>query len=116
MSYSNIQLAGNIVRDPEIKFLDDGTCAVQFSIAVQKKVGDEIRTSFFDCDIYGKKAENFASSVKKGDRVILFGELLQRTYEAKDGTKRSAVNINVFDVGTSTLWNPVTIQRQTHVD
>lgn len=101
-------LIGNVVRDPEIKFTQNGTAVCNFSIAVKKKRGEETYTSFFDCTAFGSMAENVANSIHKGDRVILTGELNQRSYEDKEGNKRSAIEINVEGVGHDLRWQSTT--------
>ena len=64
-------IVGNLVRDPELKFTNNGKAYAQFSVAVTKKKGEEEYTSYFDCTIWNTHAENFANSVHKGDRVVV---------------------------------------------
>lgn len=107
-------IIGNVVADPELRFVSDGNAVVNFSVAVKERVkeGAEPHTSFFDCTLWGDIAENFANSVKKGDRVIVTGRLKQRTYEAKDGTKRSAVELQAEGVGIELRFNTATAERK----
>jgi len=97
-------LIGNIVADPELKFLESGNAVVSFTVAVKKKKGEDTWTSFFDCSAFGSIAENIANSLKKGDRVVLTGELKQRTYEDKSGNKRSAVELQIEGAGHDLRW------------
>lgn len=97
-------LIGNVVADPELKFLQSGSAIASFSIAVKKKRGEETYTSFFDCTAFGTMAENIANSIRKGDRVVVTGELNQRTYEDKNGNKRSAVELTIEGAGHDLRW------------
>jgi len=112
MSYdTSITLCGNLCFEPEIKFLNDGKATLSLNIAVNKVVGEEKRTSYFDVTLWGKPAEHAANILKKGDRVIVFGEPKQRSYEDKDGNKRSAVEIVASDIGPSLMWSTAEINR-----
>jgi len=112
MSYdTSITLCGNLCFEPEIKFLNDGKATLSLYIAVNKVVGEEKRTSYFDVTLWGKPAEHAANTLKKGDRVIVFGEPKQRSYEDKDGNKRSAVEIVASDIGPSLMWSTAEINR-----
>ena len=106
-------LVGNLVRDPELKFTNNGKSYANFSVAVSKKKGDEEYTSYFDCTLWNNAsgiAENVTNSLKKGDRVILFGSLTQDRFE-KDGQKRSAVSLNVEAIGAELRFASVTISK-----
>lgn len=103
-------IVGNLVRDPELKFTNNGKAYAQFSVAVTKKKGEEEYTSYFDCTIWNTHAENFANSVHKGDRVVVFGTLTQERFE-KDGQKRSAVNLNVEAVGPELRFATVVVTK-----
>jgi len=87
MSYdTSITLCGNLCFEPEIKFLNDGKATLSLNIAVNKVVGEEKRTSYFDVTLWGKPAEHAANTLKKGDRVIVFGEPKQRSTRTRMGT------------------------------
>jgi len=101
---SSTNFTGNLTRDPELKFLDGGAAVARFTVAVSEKRKDRNgveteTTSFFDCDAIGTIAENVASSLKKGDRVVVTGNLKQRSWDDKDGNKRSAIELKVESVG-----------------
>jgi len=101
---SSSNITGNLVRDPELKFLDSGKAAVRFTVAVSEKYRDrngvdQEQTSFFDCDALGPIAENISNSLKKGDRVVVTGNFKQRSWEDKDGNKRSVIELKVESVG-----------------
>jgi single-strand DNA-binding protein len=110
-------LIGNVVADPEIKFNNAGNAWATFSIAVNKKGKNDVEyTSYFDCIVSGKIAENFCESIKKGVRCIVFGELKQRTYEDKDGNKRSAVELQAWSVGPDLSWATAKVTKNDKLD
>lgn len=108
MSDSPITLVGNIVRDPELRFGQNGTAVLSSGIAVNKRRqvnGEwEEETSFFNIVMFGTLAENAAASIGKGTRVVLSGELVQRPYETKEGESRSVVEVNVQAIGPDLRW------------
>ena len=104
MSGNNVDLVGNITREPELRFTPGGMPVATFGLAVNRKVNDEERTSFFDVVCFGSLAENVAESVDKGARVLVVGRLEQRSWETKDGDKRSKVEIVADEVGPSLRW------------
>lgn len=103
MADSNITLVGNLTRDPELKFTQSGKAQTRFSIAVNRrwqKNGEwEEQVSYFDVTCWAVLAENVANGVVKGNRVIVAGRLEQRTWETKDGEKRSTVEVVADSVG-----------------
>ena len=103
MADSNITLVGNLTRDPELKFTQSGKAQTRFSIAVnrrwQREGTWEEQTSYFDVTTWAVLAENVANTLTKGNRVIVTGRLEQRTWETKDGEKRSTVEVVADAVG-----------------
>jgi single-strand DNA-binding protein len=93
---------GNLTGDPELKFLKSGTAVANFSIAVNdrykkgEKTVDEV--SYFDIVVFGKAGENATEYLKKGNPVLIEGKLEQKRWEAKDGSKRSKVEIIALKV------------------
>lgn len=104
-------LIGNVVADPSVRFLDSGKPVATFAIAVKRGKQGEEHTSFFDCAAWGTIAENIANSFHRGDRVIISGELKQRTYEDKNGNKRSAVEVQVDGAGHDLRWATSLVTR-----
>ena len=98
---NRLTICGRLVRDPELKLTPGGTPVAGFSIAVNRsvKVGDKYEdvASFFDCVAWGKyPGETIAKHFKKGQRIMLEGEIQQREWEDKNGGgKRSKVEIKV---------------------
>jgi single-strand DNA-binding protein len=117
MADNSITVVGNVTREPELKFLNSGQAALRFSVAVNRRWQNrqtgqtEERTSYFDVQAYGSLAENVANSVEKGTRVIVTGRLEQRSWETQTGDKRSAVEINADEIGTSLRFATAHITR-----
>ncbi len=94
---NRVMLIGRVVRDPELRYTPNGTAVANFSIAnnrsyVQNNDKKE-QASFFNCIAWGKLGELVVQYCKKGARLGLEGRLQQRSWEDKDGNKRSAVEI-----------------------
>jgi len=71
----------------------------------------EESTSFFDVQAYGTLAENLANSVTKGNRIVVTGEIEQRSWDDKEGNKRSTVEITAFEAGPSLRWATAEVTR-----
>jgi single-strand DNA-binding protein len=91
-------IIGRLTRDPEIRFTNSGKAVCNFSIAVNKKKGDEDYVSFFDCTAWGTQAEGVFASLHKGDRAVVNGSLAQERWE-KDGQKFSKIVLTADNVG-----------------
>jgi single-strand DNA-binding protein len=96
VDFNRVILAGNLVRDPETRFIPSGTAVTSFSIAVNRryKSNNEFKeeVSFFDVSVFGKMGENCAEYLSKGRPVLVEGRLRQRRWEA-DGVKRSKIEV-----------------------
>jgi len=96
ININRVILAGNLVRDPETRFLPSGVAVTSFSIAVNRryKVNNEAKeeVSFFDISVFGKAGENCAEYLSKGRSVLVEGRLRQRSWET-DGVKRSKIEV-----------------------
>ena len=105
---TNITLIGNLVDDPELRFTPSGAAVAKVRVAStpryldkntnEWKDGDSL---FLQCQIWRQAAENVAESLTKGMRVILSGRLKQRSYETKEGEKRTVFEVEVDEVGPS---------------
>jgi single-strand DNA-binding protein len=91
-------IIGRLVADPDIKFTNAGNAVVNFSVAVNRKRGEDEYVSYFDCTAWGTLAQGIADSLHKGDRVIVNGSLTQDRYE-KDGKTLGKVILNAEAVG-----------------
>jgi single-strand DNA-binding protein len=105
---TQITMAGNLVDDPELRFTPAGQPVARFRVAStpryldkntnEWKDGDSL---FLTCNVWRQAAENVAESLTRGTRVIVSGRLRQRSYETKEGEKRTVYEVEVDDVGPS---------------
>jgi single-strand DNA-binding protein len=94
VSFNRTILAGNITRDPELKFTNSGVAVCNFGVAVNRvrsKDGDEV--DFFDVSAWRQLGETIANYKKKGDPILIEGKLQYRSWEAQDGSKRSKIEV-----------------------
>lgn len=108
---TTVTIAGNIVHDLELSFINDGKQKVTFAVAVNREINGEKYVSYFDCTAWGNQAEHAVASFKKGERVIVTGQLRQNTFERKDGTKGSSVEIIASEIAASVLWGTTTFTK-----
>jgi single-strand DNA-binding protein len=105
---TQITIAGNLVDDPELRFTPAGQPVARFRVAStprfldkntnEWKDGDSL---FLTCNVWRQAAENVAESLTRGMRVLVSGRLRQRSYETKEGEKRTVYEVEVDDVGPS---------------
>ncbi|MCA5894154.1 single-stranded DNA-binding protein [Isoptericola sp. NEAU-Y5] len=103
-----ITVIGNLTADPELRFTPSGAAVANFTIASTPRLFDRQTnewkdgdTLFLRCSIWRDAAENVAESLTKGMRVIAQGRLTQRSYETREGEKRTVVELQVDEVGPS---------------
>ena len=89
-------LCGNLTKAPELRETPNGKSVATFSLAVKRDYGEE--TDFFNIVVWGKNGENCAKYLDKGSKVLVVGQLQNRSYEAKDGSKRTVTEINASEV------------------
>lgn len=101
-----ITVVGNLVADPELRFTPSGAAVANFRVASTPRVLDKATNEwkdgeslFITCNVWRQYAENVAESLTKGMRVIVTGRLKQRSYETREGEKRTVVEMDVDDVG-----------------
>jgi len=96
-----VQLLGNLGADAELRDIGNGNSVLNFSLATTEKWSKDgetkEKTQWHRCSIFGKRAEGLAPHLKKGTKIAVQGSIDYREYE-KDGEKRYATNIKVFDV------------------
>jgi single-strand DNA-binding protein len=95
--FSKVIIMGNLTRDPELRSTPSGTQVCSFSVAVNRVYNGNEQVSYFDCSAWGKMGETVAQYCKRGSGILVSGRLDQRSYEDKDGNKRSRVEITVED-------------------
>lgn len=93
VGFNRVVLAGNLVRDPELRFTSNGVPVCSFSLAVNRVRSKEEAVDFFNVSAWRELGETIANYKKKGDPLLVEGRLQYRTWEAPDGTKRSAVDV-----------------------
>ncbi|GLW12465.1 single-stranded DNA-binding protein [Microtetraspora sp. NBRC 13810] len=105
---TQITIVGNLVDDPELRFTPTGTAVARFRIASTPRFLDRQSNEwkdgealFLTCNVWRQAAENVAESLQRGMRVILQGRLRQRSYETKEGEKRTVYEVEVDEVGPS---------------
>ena len=117
MAFDNtVTIIGNVTRDPELRYLTSGTALASFGVAWNNRYkdrnGDQVEdTSFFDVTCWRDLADNVAESISKGDRVIVYGKLEQRSWETQDGEKRSKVEIVADEVAPSLRWATAQVSK-----
>ena len=113
MGFNNtVTVVGNVTRDPELRFTPGGAPVASFGLAWNRKdQNDEEVVSFFDVTCWRSLAENVAESITKGQRVIVYGRLDQRSWETQEGERRSKVEIVADDVAPSLVWATAEITR-----
>ncbi|WP_156232256.1 single-stranded DNA-binding protein [Corynebacterium occultum] len=115
---TNITVVGNIVADPELRFTPSGAAVANFRIAStprqfnrQTNQWEDQEALFLTCNVWRQAAENVAESLSKGMRVIVTGRLRQRSYETREGEKRTVMEVEVDEVGPSLTFATAQVTR-----
>ena len=105
---TQITIAGNLVDDPELRYTPTGQAVAKFRVASTPRFRDQQSgewkdgdSLFLTCNVWRQAAENVAESLQRGMRVIVNGRLRQRSYETREGEKRTVYEVEVDDVGPS---------------
>jgi single-strand DNA-binding protein len=93
VSFNRVVLAGNLTRDPELRFTGSGIPVCDFGLAVNRVRSKNEEVDFFDITAWRELGETIANYKKKGDPILVEGRLQYRTWEAQDGSKRSKVDV-----------------------
>ena len=103
-----ITVIGNLTGDPELRFTPSGAAVANFTVASTPRTFDrqsnewkDGETLFMRCSVWRDAAENVAESLQRGMRVIVSGRLKSRSYETKEGEKRTVVEMDVDEIGPS---------------
>jgi single-strand DNA-binding protein len=117
---TQITLVGNIVDDPELRFTPAGQPVARFRIASTPRFRDNSSGEwkdgdalFLTCNVWRQAAENVAESLVKGTRVIVQGRLRQRSYETKEGEKRTVYEVEADEVGPSLKFASAKVTKAT---
>lgn len=113
-----ITVIGNLTGDPELRFTPSGAAVANFTVASTPRTFDRQSNEFKDgdtlfmrCSIWREAAENVAESLTKGARVIASGRLIQRSYETREGEKRTVVELQVDEIGPSLRYASAKVTR-----
>ena len=105
---TTITVVGNLTDDPDLRFTPSGAAVANFTVASTPRFFDKQTNEWKDgdalflrCSIWRQAAENVAESLHRGTRVIVQGRLRQRSYETREGEKRTVVELDVEEVGPS---------------
>jgi single-strand DNA-binding protein len=113
-----ITVVGNLVADPELRFTPSGAAVCNFTVVDSKRVlnkqtneWEDSDPSFVNCQVWRAAAENVAESLQKGMLVMVTGNLKQRSYETREGEKRSVWECDVEHVGPSLKWQTARVAK-----
>jgi single-strand DNA-binding protein len=113
-----ITVVGNLTADPELRFTPSGAAVANFTVASTPRTFDRQSNEWKDgealfmrCNIWRDAAENVAESLTKGSRVIVSGRLKQRSYETREGEKRTVVELEVDEIGPSLRYATAKVNR-----
>jgi single-strand DNA-binding protein len=113
-----ITVVGNLTADPELRFTPSGAAVASFTVASTPRTFDRQTNEWKDgdalflrCSIWRQAAENVAESLQRGMRVIVQGRLQQRSYETREGEKRTVVEMQVDEVGPSLRYATAKVNR-----
>ncbi|PYE12778.1 single-strand binding protein [Williamsia limnetica] len=113
-----ITVVGNLTADPELRFTPSGAAVANFTVASTPRAFDRQTNEWKDgealfmrCNIWRDAAENVAESLTKGSRVIVSGRLKQRSYETREGEKRTVVELEVDEIGPSLRYATAKVNR-----
>jgi single-strand DNA-binding protein len=113
-----ITVVGNLTADPELRFTPTGAAVANFTVASTPRTFDRQTNEWKDgealflrCNIWREAAENVAESLTRGSRVIVTGRLKQRSYETREGEKRTVVELEVDEIGPSLRYSTAKVNR-----
>lgn len=113
-----VTVIGNLTNDPELRFTPSGAAVASFTVASSSRVLDKTTNEWKDgesvfmrCSVWRQYAENVAESLTKGTRVIVSGRLKQRSYETREGEKRTVMELEVEDVGPALRFATAKVNR-----
>ena len=115
---TQITVVGNLVADPELRFTASNVAVANFRIAStprrfnrQTNQWEDGEALYLTCNVWRQVAENVANTLTKGMRVIVTGRLRQRSYDTREGERRSVMEIEVDEVGPSLQYATAQVQR-----
>ncbi|HEY1841896.1 MAG TPA: single-stranded DNA-binding protein [Mycobacterium sp.] len=113
-----ITVIGNLTADPELRFTPSGAAVANFTVASTPRIFDRQTNEWKDgealflrCSIWREAAENVAESLTRGSRVIVSGRLKQRSFETREGEKRTVVELEVDEIGPSLRYATAKVNK-----
>ena len=113
-----ITVIGNLTADPELRFTPSGSAVANFTIASTPRTFDrqsndwkDGETLFLRCNVWRESAENVAETLTKGTRVVAQGRLKSRSYDTKEGEKRTVMELEVDEIGPSLRYASAKVTR-----
>ena len=113
-----ITVVGNLTADPELRFTPSGAAVANFTVASTPRIFDRQSNEWKDgealflrCNIWREAAENVAESLTRGSRVIVQGRLKQRSFETREGEKRTVVELEVDEIGPSLRYATAKVNK-----
>ncbi|HWD05195.1 MAG TPA: single-stranded DNA-binding protein [Amycolatopsis sp.] len=115
-----VTVVGNLTADPELRFTHTGAAVASFTVASTPRTFDRESGGWKDgdplflrCSLWRQPAENVAESLTRGTRVLVHGRLTQRTFETKEGDRRTVVELQVDEIGPSLRYATAKVNRAT---
>jgi single-strand DNA-binding protein len=115
---TTITVVGNLTADPELRFTPSGAAVANFTVASTPRIYDrqtgewkDGEALFLRCNIWREAAENVAESLTRGSRVIVQGRLKQRSFETREGEKRTVVEVEVEEIGPSLRYATAKVNK-----
>lgn len=113
-----LTVVGNLTADPELRFTPSGAAVANFTVASTPRIYDrqsgewkDGEALFLRCNIWREAAENVAESLTRGSRVIVQGRLKQRSFETREGEKRTVVEVEVDEIGPSLRYATAKVNK-----
>jgi single-strand DNA-binding protein len=113
-----ITVAGNLTADPELRYTASGAGVASFTVAStprsynkQTQAWEDGQALFLRCNVWRQVAENVAESLTRGSRVLVTGTLKQRSFETKEGEKRTVIELDVEEIGPSLKYATAKVQK-----
>ncbi|MGV9367089.1 single-stranded DNA-binding protein [Amycolatopsis sp. NPDC003731] len=115
---TTITIIGNLTADPELRFTNAGAAVANFTVASTPRTfnratgeWEDGEALFMRCTIWKQAAENVAESLTRGDRVVVQGRLQQRSFETKEGEKRTVMELTVDEIGPSLRYATAAVTK-----
>ena len=115
---TTITVVGNLTADPELRFTPSGAAVANFTVASTPRIYDrqsgewkDGEALFLRCNIWREAAENVAESLTRGSRVIVTGRLKQRSFETREGEKRTVMEVEVDEIGPSLRYATAKVNK-----